>query len=160
VRTVDRFVGGMAEFHEHDVRDLSRVEQSPIIDRSDRVHINIHTSSQSFSSGPLTTDHFKMAENHTFPKGLPDWSNLDVIHKNTLPPRSSFFLYDNINDAKSRDPAKSQTLSLSGKWKFSLAKSPFDAPTDFYESKFDASKWGDIKVPGMWQLQGYGRGPQ
>jgi beta-galactosidase len=157
---VDRFVGAMAEPHEHDSRDRPRIKESPIIDDSDHVRINIDTNSQSPSSIPLTSDDFKMAETHTFPKGLPDWSNLDVIHKNTLPPRSSFFLYDNISDAKIRDPAKSKTFSLSGKWKFSLAKSPFDAPADFYESKFDASKWGDIEVPGMWQLQGYGRGPQ
>ncbi len=52
------------------------------------------------------------------------------------------------------------TKKRSGTWKFSLAKSPFDAPSDFFEKNFDAEKWGDIKVPGMWQLQGYGKGPQ
>lgn len=101
-----------------------------------------------------------MAETHTFPPSLPDWSNLEVIHRNTLPPRASFFLYDNAADARTRDSTKSKTHSLSGKWRFSVARSPFDAPVDFYSSKFDTSKWGDIEVPGMWQLQGYGKGPQ
>jgi beta-galactosidase len=101
-----------------------------------------------------------MTEPHTFPKFIPDWSNLKVIHKNTLPPRATFHLYDNESDALTRDTSKSKSLSLSGIWKFSLAKSPFDAPADFFEKEFDAQKWGQIQVPGMWQLQGYGRGPQ
>ncbi|RDW75471.1 hypothetical protein BP6252_06613 [Coleophoma cylindrospora] len=100
-----------------------------------------------------------MAETHTFPEALPDWSNLKVIHKNTLPPRATFFLYDTPADAITRDPSKSKTHSLSGKWKFSVAKSPFDAPTGFHSSGFDVSSWGDIEVPGMWQMQGYGKGP-
>jgi beta-galactosidase len=97
---------------------------------------------------------------HTFPTSLPDWSNLHVLHKNTLPPRASFFVYENASDAYTRDVTKSRTLSLSGKWKFHLVKSPFDAPPDFFDPKFDPTSWGSIKVPGMWQLQGYGKGPQ
>ncbi|KAL3421657.1 glycosyl hydrolase family 2 [Phlyctema vagabunda] len=100
-----------------------------------------------------------MAETHTHPETLPDWSNLSVIHRNTLAPRASFFLYDTAADALTRDPTKSKTHSLSGKWKFSVAKSPFDAPPEFFAASYDTSKWGDIEVPGMWQLQGYGKGP-
>lgn len=107
-----------------------------------------------------TNNHFVMAESHTFPKELPDWSNLEVLHKNTLPPRANFSLYDNEEDALTRDAQKAKSHSLSGTWKFSLAKSPFDAPAGFYEEQFDSAKWGDIVVPGMWQLQGYGKGPQ
>ncbi len=101
-----------------------------------------------------------MTETHTFPEGLPDWSNLEVIHKNTLPPRASFLPYDNVADALTRDPSKSKTLSLSGTWKFSLEDSPFDAPVTFFDPGFDTTEWGKIEVPGMWQLQGYGKGPQ
>lgn len=97
---------------------------------------------------------------HTFPAAKPDWNNLSVIHKNTLPPRASFFLYNNPEDALTRDSSKSKTQSLSGTWQFSLANSPFDGPADFFELNFDASKWEKIDVPGMWQLQGYGKGPQ
>lgn len=97
---------------------------------------------------------------HVFPPELPDWSNLKVLHRNTLPPRTSFFIYDNVKDALTRDVSKTKTLSLSGTWKFSLAKSPFDTPEGFQDPEYDASDWGDIKIPGMWQLQGYGKGPQ
>ncbi|KAG6040647.1 hypothetical protein E4U41_007548 [Claviceps citrina] len=90
---------------------------------------------------------------------LPDWSNVRVIHRNTLPPRSHFFLYKHEEDALARDVNKARAQCLSGKWKFHLSKSPFAGPRDFYKPGFDASDFGHIHVPGMWQLQGYGRGP-
>ncbi|KAG9240423.1 glycosyl hydrolases family 2, TIM barrel domain-containing protein [Calycina marina] len=101
-----------------------------------------------------------MSEIHTFPEAPPDWNNLAVIHKNTLEPRASFFLYDDAKDALTRNEAKSKTQSLSGKWKFSLANSPFDAPEKYWEVGYDVSKWDEIDVPGMWQMQGHGKGPQ
>lgn len=120
------------------------------------VHIDLPTIS-SEASEPKDDN---MAETHTFPKELPDWSNLKVLHRNTLPARASFFLYNTPEDALTRDISKSKTLSLSGTWKFNVAKSPFDTPENFHEPKFDTEKWGDIEVPGMWQLQGYGTGPK
>lgn len=97
---------------------------------------------------------------HSFPAAAPDWSNLDVLHRNTLPPRASFFTYGSVEDALKRDVTKSKTSSLSGTWKFSLAKSPLEAPSDFFARDFDVTDWPDVKVPGMWQLQGHGKGPQ
>jgi beta-galactosidase len=127
----------------------------------DFVHIHLKTGNhQNDHSNSSSLDSFNMTDTHIFPKSLPDWSNLEVIHKNTLPPRASFHLYNNETDALTRDSIKSKSLSLSGTWKFSLAKSPFDAPADFFEKKYDAREWGEIDVPGMWQLQGYGKGPQ
>ncbi|KAG6009727.1 hypothetical protein E4U21_001475 [Claviceps maximensis] len=93
------------------------------------------------------------------PSALPDWSNVHVIHRNTLPARSHFFLYDHEQDALKRDVAKARAQCLSGKWTFHLSKSPFAGPRNFYKPGFDASDFGHIHVPGMWQLQGYGRGP-
>ncbi|KAG5988090.1 hypothetical protein E4U52_006932, partial [Claviceps spartinae] len=89
----------------------------------------------------------------------PDWSNVHVIHRNTLPVRSHFFLYDHEEDALVRDVTKARAQCLSGRWKFHLSTSPFAGPRDFYKLGFDASEFGHIRVPGMWQLQGYGRGP-
>ena len=137
--------------------------EEPSIETSDYVHINIR---QNASAGPETSLAIrqpappKVAETHTFPSQVPDWSNIQVIRRNTLPPRASFFVYDTVEDALTRDVAKSKTLSLSGEWRFSLSKSPFDVEPDFFSPTFDAASWGKIKVPGMWQLQGYGKGPQ
>jgi beta-galactosidase len=99
------------------------------------------------------------------PASTPDWNNLNVIHRNTLPPRAHFFLYENGVDAISRNVACSKSRLLSGKWLFHLSKSPLEGPTDFHQWKpsYLASKQGGwhgvVDVPGMWQLQGHGKGP-
>ena len=96
----------------------------------------------------------------THPSDKPDWNNLKILHKNTLPPRAYFHNYGSERDALSYDAANSKTHSLSGTWKFHLSPSPFEAPEGFEASSFDTSSWNDIAVPGMWQLQGFGKGPQ
>lgn len=95
-----------------------------------------------------------------FPDRQPDWANLNVLHRNTLPPRANFLLYDSEEDALARDTTRARCQCLSGTWKFHLADSPFNAPEDFESESFDSTKWDDVAVPGMWQLQGFGRGPQ
>ncbi len=87
----------------------------------------------------------------------PDWSNLSVIHRNTLPPRSYFFAYPSASATLSRDLTKADVVSLSGTWKLHVAESPLDAPVGFSDLSFDPTEWKDVTVPGMWQLQGFGR---
>ena len=91
-----------------------------------------------------------------FPVAKPDWSNIDVIHRSTLPPRSDFFLFDHEEDARVGHIEKSRSIKLSGTWKFAHANSPFDAPPGFEAQDYDVSGWADIQVPGIWQLQGWG----
>ncbi|RSL88117.1 hypothetical protein CDV31_016128 [Fusarium ambrosium] len=100
-----------------------------------------------------------MSDVQVHPKSLPDWNNTKVIHRGTLPPRSNFYVYNTETDALTRDVTKAKALCLSGTWKFNIAKSPFEGPDKFHERDFDTSGFSDIQVPGMWQLQGFGRGP-
>ncbi|OAQ74215.1 beta-galactosidase [Pochonia chlamydosporia 170] len=95
----------------------------------------------------------------THPISLPDWSNVDVIHRNTLPPRSNFYLYHSEAAALTRDVTNAKAQCLSGKWKFHLSRSPFEGPRDFHKPHFRGDEFKDIVVPGMWQLQGFGKGP-
>ncbi|ETN45231.1 uncharacterized protein HMPREF1541_10108 [Cyphellophora europaea CBS 101466] len=92
----------------------------------------------------------------TFPPSTPDWSNIEVIHKGTLAPRSYFFLYDDEAAALKADISASSSVNLSGTWKFQHSKSPFTAPHGFEEPNYDTSTWSDIQVPSHWQLQGWG----
>lgn len=126
--------------------------EEPSVETSDFVHINLDTN--------LAIRGAKLHKTHTFPTKVPDWNNVEVLHRNTLPPRSYFFVYDTVQEALTRDVTKSKTLCLSGDWKFSLSNSPFDVETDFFSPTFDSTGWGNIEVPGMWQMQGYGKGPQ
>ncbi|KAI0015830.1 beta-galactosidase [Xylariomycetidae sp. FL0641] len=100
-----------------------------------------------------------MAQTKVHPPSQPDWNNLDVLHKNTLPPRANFYLYNSAQDALSYDVTKSKIHSLSGTWKFHFSKNPFEAPQGFENTGFDTTQWADTTVPSMWQLNGYGKGP-
>ncbi|KAK3955586.1 glycosyl hydrolases family 2, TIM barrel domain-containing protein [Pseudoneurospora amorphoporcata] len=101
-----------------------------------------------------------MALSRLYPSSNPDWNNLQVIHRNTMPPRSHFFLYPNGEKALTRDVSQAKAQLLSGKWKFNLSKSPLTGPVGFQNfDSFEDLDWNPIQVPGMWQLQGFGKGP-
>ncbi|GKT84138.1 beta-galactosidase/beta-glucuronidase [Colletotrichum tofieldiae] len=88
-----------------------------------------------------------------FPTSVPDWTNLNVLHRNTLPPRAHFYSYASEEAALSFNREQSEFLSLNGTWKFHYDQSPFEAP--LWEAA-NVTSWDDIEVPGMWQRQGYG----
>jgi beta-galactosidase len=92
---------------------------------------------------------------YSFPSTTPDWCNLNVLHRNTLPPRASFLNYSTIEKALAYEVVASETLSLNGVWKFHHSSSPFEAPEEFISPSFDASNWKGIPVPSMWQLESY-----
>ncbi|KAL1887228.1 hypothetical protein Sste5346_010345 [Sporothrix stenoceras] len=87
----------------------------------------------------------------------PDWCNINVIHRNLLPPRSYFFLYRNQDEALEDRAEKACSVSLSGTWKFHHCQSPFDAPQNLTDLSTESTNWNDIQVPGHWQLQGWGK---
>ena len=68
----------------------------------------------------------------------PDYMNQGVFQRNRLPPRAYFL--------------PTQTVSLSGRWKFSFASSPLEPDP----ASDDIDAWSLIDVPGHWQLQGWG----
>ncbi|KAJ5165419.1 uncharacterized protein N7500_007249 [Penicillium coprophilum] len=89
----------------------------------------------------------------SFPGFLPDWTNLNVIHNNTLPPRAHFYSYGSEDAALSFDREQSEYHSLNGTWKFHYDQSPFEAPN---WATADVSSWDELEVPSHWQLNGYG----
>lgn len=50
----------------------------------------------------------------------------------------------------------SYVKSLNGMWRFRYDDDIKQAPTDFYLSHYDDSKWAKIPVPSNWELQGFG----
>lgn len=100
-----------------------------------------------------------MSISKTHPVSQPDWNNLDVLHKNTLPPRANFYVHNSRENALSYLVTKSNSYCLSDIWKFNFATNPFEAPKGFEDPTFNTAEWDDITVPSMWQLNGYGKGP-
>ncbi len=87
-----------------------------------------------------------------------DWENIEVLQRNRLKPRASFFSYKNKPTALSYERGDSQGfLLLNGNWKFHYANSPLESPSDFYKEEYSTDHWGSITVPSHWQLNGYGK---
>ena len=85
------------------------------------------------------------------------WENFDVLHINRLPSAATFLGYPSREMAlKGEKEATPYYASLNGTWKFKYVPKVADRPMDFWQKGFDVSGWADIKVPGNWELQGFG----
>ena len=79
-----------------------------------------------------------------------DWENPHVLGINKLPYHATLQL-------PSKWKACKEIVSLDGEWLFHWSKDPESRPADFYREDYDVSGWDKIKVPGNWQLQGFGK---
>ena len=73
----------------------------------------------------------------------PDWQNASVVERNRLPMRATFHTDD-------------PRMSLHGLWKFKWYETPEGRSTTFFQPQTDDSDWGEMPVPGIWELNGYG----
>lgn len=88
---------------------------------------------------------------------LNDWNDFDILHRNRLNSRAYFISYTDINSALTFDRGKSEKFKLlNGMWKFYYSNTPEESPEGFYENPYNIDDWDDIRVPGNWQVQGYG----
>ncbi|HYF50380.1 MAG TPA: glycoside hydrolase family 2 TIM barrel-domain containing protein [Planctomycetota bacterium] len=84
---------------------------------------------------------------------LPDWVDPTVIQRNREPAHVPLRAYNDAETARLDLPSP-HVKSLDGQWKFHLAPSPEAAPQNFHDDHFNDSKWGQIAVPGTWQMPG------
>ena len=88
---------------------------------------------------------------------VPDWENPAVVGREKEPAHCTYIPYADVQTALKNKLAQSPYYkSLNGLWKFSWVRKPADRPVDFYKDEYDVSQWEEIKVPGNWELQGYG----
>ena len=86
-----------------------------------------------------------------------EWHDLQVNTLNRMPMHTNFFPFKNYEEAKMGDPKRSENyLSLHGDWKFNWVENADQRPTRFYETDFNDTAWGNMPVPGNWELHGYG----
>lgn len=89
--------------------------------------------------------------------GAPDWENEQVLHRNRLPARATFWPLGSEQNATSGNRDESPWVrSLEGDWHFNWSPTPDASPQEFYLPKFDSSNWPTIPVPSNWQMHGYG----
>lgn len=86
-----------------------------------------------------------------------EWHDLSVNNVNRFATRTSFFAYENREAALKGDREKSSNfLSIEGDWHFQWVENADQRPTDFFRTDYDDAAWKTMRVPGIWELNGYG----
>ena len=86
-----------------------------------------------------------------------EWHDPSVNAINRAPMHADYFAYENEALAVQGQKCQSENyLSLNGTWKFSWVQNANERPQEFYKSSYDDSLWDDFKVPGIWEVNGYG----
>ena len=86
-----------------------------------------------------------------------EWQNQNLNEVNRLPMHASYFPYETLEEANFGNKENSANfLSLNGDWKFNWVKDADMRPTDFFRTDFNDKGWDEIKVPAVWELNGYG----
>ena len=80
--------------------------------------------------------------------------NHKIFEENKLPPRATFFSFENEKISSKEDSKR--FLSLNGTWKFNWVKDPKKRPKIFHDTGFNDSNWKTIQVPSNWEVVGYG----
>lgn len=87
-----------------------------------------------------------------------DWENPLVYQINREPARATFLPFaDEVTAIDDKYDESPWFFPLSGEWSFNWVSSPDLRPETFYETDYDISEWDKIKVPGNWEMQGYGK---
>ncbi|AZQ65114.1 DUF4981 domain-containing protein [Flammeovirga pectinis] len=84
-----------------------------------------------------------------------NWENPEVITVNTLPSKTTFTHFEDLNFNADLSKLDNYQL-LNGTWKFNWVKKPADRPADFYKTDYNVADWKEIDVPSDWQMRGYG----
>lgn len=86
------------------------------------------------------------------------YENLKMLHDNILSPRAYYIPASRRMDNLVEHREESDRVQfLNGTWKFRYFDSIYDVKEKFYRFGFDVSGYHDIKVPGVWQMAGFGR---
>ena len=76
---------------------------------------------------------------------------------NQSPPHVPLVPFITREEALENDWSKSRGYqSLNGTWKFKWLEIPDLVPKDFFMEKYKDQAWDNIKVPGNWEMQGFG----
>src|SRR5574344_856494 len=87
----------------------------------------------------------------------PYWRDLQVVSVNKVQPRTTFMSYSNRATALTGKFENSVYYKLlNGTWKFYFTESDKELPADVTSENVSTVGWKDIKVPGNWEMQGFG----
>lgn len=85
------------------------------------------------------------------------WQDVNITDVNKNAPRTSFISFTSRQGAESYHYENSEYYQLlNGKWAFKFIPSHKMLPPDINHLLLTTSEWSKIKVPGNWEVQGYG----
>lgn len=88
---------------------------------------------------------------------LPYWKDIQTVSVNREAPRSAFMTYADKTQALTGKYENSPYYELlNGTWKFYYTDSYLNLPADITSPEVSTEGWHDIKVPGNWEVQGFG----
>lgn len=86
-----------------------------------------------------------------------EWQDESVNEISRAAMHTHFFAYENAEKAGSDVKENSKNfMSMNGSWKFFWVKNADQRPTDFWKVGYNDKGWDDMKVPAVWELNGYG----
>ena len=86
-----------------------------------------------------------------------EWKKPEINAVNRAPMHTNYFAYSSSEEAAKADKENSSNfMTLNGIWKFNWVKNADARPTDFYRTDYNDKGWGQMKVPGVWEMNGYG----
>lgn len=89
--------------------------------------------------------------------GMDEWTDPRVNEVNRAPMHASYFAFATEEEAaEGIKEHSSNFMTLNGIWKFNWVRDADMRPLDFYETGFNDKGWDEIRVPGVWELNGYG----
>lgn len=87
-----------------------------------------------------------------------EWKDPNANEVNRYPMHANFFSYESKEKAlKGAMKTSDRFLSLNGNWRFYWVKDADARPTDFYNVGYNDLSWGNMPVPGIWELNGFGK---
>lgn len=94
----------------------------------------------------------------TYHNNMHDWQNPQLLSIHREASRCSFIPFSDAQAALLGERGQSTYFKLlNGQWKFHYAQSPAECQEEFFEASYDVSSWDNIRVPGNWQMFGYGK---
>lgn len=115
-----------------------------------------HTIAQSSPTLTGANRNNRRSDTTTAQRGVP-WLDEQIIEQNRLPMHATFYSYESEAVASKGDWHQSANYQpLDGDWRFKYADKPADLPAGFEQPAHDDSQWPLFKVPGNWEMNGYG----
>ena len=86
-----------------------------------------------------------------------EWQDAGVNAVNRAPMHTDYFAYESPElAARGERESSAYYMSLNGQWKFNWVRHADARPTGFWRADYNDRAWGEMPVPGVWEMNGYG----